>query len=390
MRMKGDQSTTRLINRRLVLNYLRRAGQVTRMDLVAYTRLSPAAISGVVGELMDEGFVIEGEAARSSGGRKPVLVSINYGFRVSIGIKLMHDRIDAMMTDLSTKPIGFTSIKIKSTAIDEVARATTAAVTELLPDPTQRHEMLLGLGVAMPGFIDVERGICLQSPRLGWNNVAVAQVLAGAVGKPVWVDNDVNAYAIAQNLFGLSRLRRSSLVLILGTGVGAAIMIGGQVHRGGRFMAGEVGYTIDHPGRSWSDMFSEPAMEADWDEICRNEARPNEGLGAASLEQDGNSLVFLHERGVRIGQHLATMINMMDPEIVIIGGEAMRFGPAFADAIQSSLQQFTWGELPEIAFDWTNDIWSRAAAALAIQSFFDFESVLGMQGSPIPSETAPG
>jgi predicted NBD/HSP70 family sugar kinase len=84
------------------------------------------------------------------------------------------------------------------------------------------------------------------------------------------------------------------------------------------------------------------------------------------------------------------MINMMDPEIVIIGGEAMRFGPAFAEAIQSSLEAFTWGELPEIAFDWTNDIWSRAAAALAIQSFFDFESVLGMQGSPIPSETAPG
>ncbi|TAU85095.1 ROK family transcriptional regulator [Rhizobium leguminosarum] len=380
MRMKGDQSTTRLINRRLVLDCLRRQGQVTRMDLVAYTRLSPAAISGVVGELMDEGFVIEGEAARSSGGRKPVLVSINYGFRVSIGIKLMHDRIDAMMTDLSTKPIGFTSIKIQSTAIEEVSRATIAAVSELMPDPIQRHEMLLGVGVAMPGFIDALRGICLHSPRLGWDNVGVAQVLAGAVGKPVWVDNDVNAYAIAQNLFGLSRLRRSSLVLILGTGVGAAVMIGGQVHRGGRFMAGEVGYTVDQPGRSWSDMFSEPAMEADWQTLCQKQARANNGLSAASAEQDADALAFLYERGVRVGQHLAGLINMLDPEVVIIGGEAMRFGPAFTDAIQSSLQEFTLGELPEIAIDWTNDIWSRAAAALAIQSFFDFESVSGMRG----------
>jgi predicted NBD/HSP70 family sugar kinase len=74
------------------------------------------------------------------------------------------------------------------------------------------------------------------------------------------------------------------------------------------------------------------------------------------------------------------MINMLDPEVVIMGGEAMRFGPALTDAIQSSLQEFTWGELPEIAIDWTNDIWSRAAAALAIQSFFDFESVSGMRG----------
>lgn len=119
-------------------------------------------------------------------------------------------------------------------------------------------------------------------------------------------------------------------------------------------------------------MFSEPAMEADWEMFRQAGIRPNEGLAAAAVANDAEALAFLREHGVRIGQHLAGMINMMDPEVVILGEEAMRFGPALTDAIKSSLQEATLGELPEIAIDWTNDIWSRAAAALAIQSFFDF------------------
>lgn len=368
--MKGDQNTTRRINRRLVLDCLRRAGEASRIDLVGQTGLSAAAISGVVAELMGEGFVIEGEAGQSNGGRKPIPLSINYGFRLSMGVKLMHDRIDAILTDLSTTPLGAVSIPVQDTSQAEMLRAIAAAEAALCP---QGRERLLGIGIAMPGLIDADRGVCLQAARLGWREVPFAAMVAEASGKPVWLENDVNAYAIAQNLFGVSRLSRSSLVVISGTGVGAALVIAGQIHRGGRFMAGEIGYSRDGTGDSLSGLFSVPALTRDW--AARGGAVGD--LHTAAQDQDPEAMAFLGQRGARLGQHIAHMVNLVDPEVIVIGGEALRFGPAYFQPIRQALEEFTRPPLPRLEIDLANDIWTRGAAALAVQSFFNFESVTG-------------
>lgn len=383
MRMKGDQNTTRLINRRLVLDCLRRQDEISRIDLVGQTGLSPAAISGVVSELKDEGFVVEGKSGKSSGGRKPILLSINFGFRVSIGVKLMHDRIDAILTDLSTAPLGAVSVAVKNTSPQEMVRAIVEATHQLLPKPKDRAERLLGIGIAMPGFIDADRGICLDAVRLGWQDVPIGAQVALATGKPVWIENDVNAYAIAQNLFGLSRHSRSSLVIILGTGVGAALVIGGQIHRGGRFMAGEIGYTKAENGESYSAAFSEPALERDWN---AEQVDGNQELQTAATAGDPQALAFLGLRGQQVGQQLAGLINLVDPEVIIIGGEAMRFGPAYFDPVLRALRDLARPPLPRVEIDLANDIWTRGAAALAIQSFFDFESVTGMKVTAQPAD----
>jgi predicted NBD/HSP70 family sugar kinase len=378
MRIKGDQSTTRQINRRLVLDCLRRGDAVSRIDLVGQTGLSPAAISGVVGELKEEGFVIEGAAGKSSGGRKPIPLSINFGFRVSIGIKLMHDRIDAVLTDLSTAALDAVSVEVRSTDPREMLRATIEATHRLLPKEADRAERLLGIGIAMPGFIDADHGICLSAARLGWQNVPFASQVAAATGKPVWLENDVNAYAIAQNLFGLSRLSRSSLVIILGTGVGAALIIDGQIHRGGRFMAGEIGYSKDPSGDSFSALFSEPSLERDWATLSENAGTD---LQSAVAADDPTALAFLQERGFQIGGHIAGMVNLIDPDVVVIGGEATRFGPAYYGHVLTALKSCVRAPLPHIEIDIANDIWTRGAAALAIQSFFNFESVAGTRNA---------
>ncbi|MFL5238887.1 MAG: ROK family protein [Rhizomicrobium sp.] len=296
----------------------------------------------------------------------------------------MHDRIDATLTDLGIAPLNSVSAPLSDRSPRTMVQAATEAVTTLMPDPKDRAERLLGIGVAMPGFIDAIRGICLRSDRFGWNDVPIAQMMASAIGKPVWADNDVNAYAIAQTLFGFGRMRRSALVLILGTGVGAALMRDGKIDRGARFMAGEVGFTVEQSGkgggRTWGELFAEPALEAEWERIVA--ARGQGGhvdLQAAAAAQDLDALGLLNDRGFRIGQHLAGLINLVDPEVIVVGGEAIRFGPEFVGPMQRAVREFSMVPAPHVDIDWKNDVWTRGAAALVIQSFFDFESVAGTQ-----------
>ncbi|CAN7546122.1 ROK family transcriptional regulator [Pararhizobium sp. LjRoot255] len=385
MALKVDQGTAKALNRRLALNLLRREGGLSRGDLAAKTGLSNAAITGLVSELIEEGFLKEGESTQSTGGRKPVLVELDYGARYSIGLKLMADRLEAVLTDLSTEPLATTVIALPNLEPSTVAEASKQAVEQLIPDITRRREKLIGVGLAMPGLIDVEHGVCRISHRFDWHNVPIASLLAERVHVPVWVDNDVNAFAIAQQLFGAARRRSSALVLIIGTGVGSALIFHGQIHRGARFAAGEIGFAVDGGSlktdgfSNWGHRFSEPAIERQWAELCAtNAVQGPAGLQEAMEAGDTQAVAFLGSIGRDIGLRLVGMIDLVDPEVVIVGGEAIRFGRALIDPMTEAVKRFSFEVPPPIEIDWENNIWSRGASALAIQKFFDFESASGV------------
>jgi predicted NBD/HSP70 family sugar kinase len=384
MKLKGDQSTTRALNRRLVLNALRSEGERSRVEIAGMTGLSQAAVSAVVGELLEEGFVKEGEGGKSSGGRKPIPLRIDYASRLSVGLKLTKDRLEAVLTDLSTAPIASYQVPLFAMTPSIVADAAGDAVAHLIPDPNDRRAKLIGVGLAMPGIIDADEGVCRVSQRLGWENVPIAELLAKRIQVPVWVDNDVNAFAIAQTLFGHGRHRRSVLVLIIGTGVGAALVFDGKIHRGARYSAGEIAFPEtgrDHfeERARWHEHLTEPAMSAEWREVAAS--LPIEcprDLEAAALEAHSEALSFLKERGKEIGQRLVSMIDLIDPEVVVLGGEAVKFGRHLFDPLVETVRALCFGAPPPLEIDWENNVWSIGASALATQHFFDFERSEGL------------
>lgn len=388
MALKGDQSTTRALNRRLVLNLLRREGGLSRGEIAGRTGLSNAAITGVVTELINEGFVKEGESGQSSGGRKPTPLDIDYSARLSIGLKLMEDRLEAVLTDLATEQIATHVVALSQLVPDLVAEAARQAVDHLLTEAGEPRQKLIGVGLAMPGLIDIERGVCLNSHRFGWKDVPIAALLAERLNVPVWVDNDVNAFAIAQQLFGHARRRNSALVLIIGTGVGAALIFNGQIHRGARYAAGEVGFAVDSTALgaprehrlSWGSRFSEPAMIKAWAEIqATQHGHPALDLQQAASGGDPRAIAYLGQTGHEIGVRLVTMIDLVDPEVVIVGGEAIRFGCGLLEPLIAAVNEFCFEAPPPVEVDWENNVWSRGASALAIQKFFDFESAAGVE-----------
>lgn len=387
MKLKADQNTTRAMNRRLILNCLRREGDLSRVEIAAMTGLSPAAVTGVTAGLIDEGIVVEGKSTQSSGGRRPTPLSIDYARHWSIGFKLTEGRLEGTLTDLSTRTIGTCELPLSDHGPVAVAHAVKDGVAMLLRDRREGRQKLVGIGMAMPGLVDVDRGICLVSQRLGWRDVPIAEMIASQISVPVWVDNDVNAFAIAQQLFGHGRRRNSVLVLIVGTGVGAALIFNGQIHRGARFAAGEIGFPVEDGGGStatqdrldWDRRLTEPAMVSAWMEIRKRSRRAPAELQQASEAGEGLALDYLGEVGREIGRRLSGLIDLIDPEVVIVGGEAVRFGPALIDPLVATVKESSFATPPPIEIDWDNNVWSRGASALAIQQFFDFESIAGFE-----------
>lgn len=370
--LRGNQSTTRALNRRLVLDALRRQGPISRVGLTQMTGLSPSAISGVISELIVDGFVLETGVEKSKGGRKPVSLGINYGGHRSLGIKLMDDRMQVTLTDLATRPLSTHMVELPEVTPEAVAHETLESLSVLLPDPDDRR-LLVGVGIAMPGFIDANTGVCINSHRLGWVDVPIGPIVSEAVNAPVWVDNDVKAYAVAHHLFGLGRQHSSILVFIVGTGLGAALLVDDRVFRGAHFRAGEIGFATEFGPAVvdgvWNGRYSQPGLIAEWRAM-----RPGTDLQECAEAGDDDALALFHARGTEIGTKLNTLIQFLDPELVIVGGETMAFGPAFFEPLRQAALDTVPHPRPELTIDRQNDIWGQAAAALAMQTIFNFES----------------
>ncbi|MCA1438629.1 ROK family transcriptional regulator [Ensifer sp. IC4062] len=379
--MKGNASTSRALNRRLILNLLRNRGPLSRAELASVTGLSPAAVTFVVTELVDEALVVEREAVASSNGRRPIPVDINYEAHLAVGFKLNRSSIDCVLTDLATSPLATLQATVTDTTPEGMIEAIRDAIPRLLAHATRDENDIMGIGVSIPGEVDPRNGVCLQSPRFGWRNLPFAEMLAERVRAPVWIDDDVNAFAIAQKLFGAGRNHRNFAALAIGAGIGCSLVLNGDIYHGSNSAAGKLGHITSVPGGELCECgrrgclmahAAEPYMIAEWGR--RRGIEPTrDDFVASAADGDEDALEILANAGSRIGRHLADLVNLFDPEVIVVGGEAVQFGDALLHPLKRSMDQFLFFSKPEIQTDWVPSSWARGAAALATQGIFDFE-----------------
>jgi glucokinase len=219
------------------------------------------------------------------------------------------------------------------------------------------------VGVGAPGLVDLE-GVLHYAPNLpGFEGVEVRASVEAASGLPVSVDNDANAAALAEVLYGAARGRSEVLLVTLGTGIGGGIVTGGRLYRGGHGFAAEIGHvTVDPDGPPcacggrghWEALASGTAlgrMGREWAArgdapgvLARAGGRADDVLGyhvgAAALEgeADGLALMSAHGRAVAIG--LGGLVNVLDPEVVVIGGGLVELGDILLDPIRAELPAF--------------------------------------------------
>jgi predicted NBD/HSP70 family sugar kinase len=397
---KGDPSALRAMNRRTILNHLRRIGPVSRTKLAELTGLSPASITGVTAELIEDRWLIEqsiGEAG-SSGGRRPIFMDINYEAHYAVGLKLNGHRLEGVITDLSLKVLAHLGEDLTEHDPTRVTVQIAALCKRLYKRAKVSSEDVIGIGIGLNGVIDASKGIAVHVPLLEWHHVPIAQFVSEKTGLPVWTDNDVNSFAAAERLFGHAKQANNFLAIAIGRGLGAAIICNGEIHRGRDGGAGEFGHNkIQIGGRTCScgkqgcleAYTTEPALLAQF-----LERHPKKKgitiLELVQLAEGGHkgALETLQTAGALLGLHVSYLVNAFNPELIVFGGEGAELGPSYFEPLRETLRARAFDgladELPLIVVPWAEDdftLWAQGAASLAVQHAFD-TSVLEMQRTP--------
>jgi len=382
MNLKVDQSTARAMNRRLILNLLREKGPLSRADIATTVGLSGATVGFAVGDLLTEGLVREGEPSSGATGRRPIPIEINYSGLLAVGLKLMVGSVECVLTNLSTTPLITRIIPLVDQSPETIVQVCAQAVADLLAEGGAPGARITGVGIAMPGII--EDGVCLRSHRFNWTNVPLARMMADVVHVPVWVEDDTNAFALAQQLFRLGRHHKTFGALAIGAGISCAVVIDGQVHHGAHGGAGKLGHSTFDPeglpcecGRRGclQTLFSEPALLRRWQAATGAAATTTRhDMAEAARNGDNSAIGLLREAGQAIGSILAVFANIVDPEVIVVGGEAVAFGELFFEPMRQAMLQGCLLPPPPITPDWIDNSWAQGAAALATRQVFNFEA----------------
>ncbi|SPJ32816.1 N-acetylglucosamine repressor [Kushneria phyllosphaerae] len=377
------RSSDRAAKRKFIINEIRRLGQLSRSALAESTGLSPATVSSIVSELLEEDLVVEDTASVSAGGRRPTPMRINYTTRLAIGIKLKSDSIECLLTDMSTAPIDKLTKALPSLDPEAVCQICEEAIAQLMETQARDTKNLIGVGVSIPAFVDAETGVCKTSHRFGWKDIHFAGMLQNKLGIPVKIEDDSHAFALAHALFGVGINHASFATVAVGEGISYEMILDGKLHRGNTGAAGKLGHMCHDPhgarcecGRygclqvknSISGMLSTLDLnDPQWSFRTRLDR-----LLACLASGDEKALSTVRDAGYTVGKYLADMTAVTDVDPVVIGGEVVELGEYFFDAFNKALNKYSLHGPIRTYIDNEDNFWSRGAAALVTQEVFGF------------------
>jgi predicted NBD/HSP70 family sugar kinase len=271
----------------------------------------------------------------------------------------------------------------------DAAIETLAGVVNVLVDKIQisRHQ-LLGVGMGLAGIVSAREGILRYSPYFGWRDVPFVELLKSRLQIPIYIDNDVNTLTLNEQLFGSGQGIENFLTVTVGRGIGLGIVVNGQLYRGGYGGGGEFGHTVVDPQgpvcacgkRGCLETYiSEPAMLQLADQAAARGELPDDIktidklVGCAESENPAAQMIFT-QSGEFLGRGIANLINVFNPQEVIISGEGIRMGKFLFDPMKAAIAQNVMpGLVNDTAIridEWEDDAWARGAASLVLQELF--------------------
>lgn len=351
------------INQSIVLNIIKNYGPISRSDIAKKTKLSSTTVSTLVDGLTKQEYLEEIGEGESSGGRRPILLKFNSGAHFVIGVELEGKNISVAVTDLKINIINRLTEEIKNTdeflVVDEIINL----ARQTMEKSGVEFGKIIGIGVGATGLIDTERGIIRQAVNLDWKDVPLKDLIENKFDQiPIYIDNIANVAALGEKWAGAGKEATNLIYIRIGTGIGAGIILNRTIYEGSNGNAGEIGHMTIEPNGPRCKCGNRGCLEvlASGSAIAKQAITEMLGgrdtliekltngsveeitakvVAEAAKKGDRLALEIWEETGEYLGIAIANLINIYNPEIIIIGGGVAQAGKLLFEPIKRTVRK---------------------------------------------------
>lgn len=355
---KADQNTIRKHNASLVLNQLRLHAPLARADLAKRVGLNRSTISSIMTRLLEEKLVIETELRADKIGRPGLLLELNPEGGCAIGVEIGVDFVRVVLTNFVASVLWRRRLLISDgESQDMYLHIAEEMIRQALRRAKEQGLRVLGIGLGVPGMVDVAAGELRYAPTLHWHNVDFGRRWEERFQLPVVVENNANAAALAEYYFGEAREAPSFIYLNASAGLGCGIVIDGRLFRGRSGFAGEVGHmTLDPDGElcscgrrgCWETFVGPRAVVAKYRQRLEmtngNRRNDMDGVGFAEIIEadamgDLAAAAVLQDVAIYLGLGIGNLVNILNPQLVVLGGVLSQANGQFVPVIKETVKQ---------------------------------------------------
>ena len=360
MQRKVDNRGMREINRAIVLDIIRHSERISRAELANRSALTKPTVSAIVDDLMRDGSVREVGFAEtaSNGGRPARLLEFNGQSTAFLGIHFSARGTFVAVADargVVRALLGQASIKGSP---ERTLKELEPLVERALAAADVPRSRVQSMGVAMHGPIEQSTGVCLFSPNLGWRNVPVRDLVSDAFGLPLVVHNEAHAAAVAEGRVGAAQGASSYVWLYSGIGIGSGIVIDGKLLFGYRGFGGEIGHCpVTDGGRVCACgrrgcletvasgiaivRAAKQAVAGSEATTLKSVRRPMDAAAVTSAAKEGDKVArrILSEVGEHLGKGISYLLNILDPEMIVVAGDPADAGEALFEPLRASVER---------------------------------------------------
>jgi glucokinase-like ROK family protein len=348
METPGSQTSLHRANLERVVRAVRMAGSLTQAEIARSTGLSAATVSNIVRELKDGGTVEV--TPTSAGGRRARSVSLSGDAGIVIGVDFGHTHLRVAVGNLAHQVLAEEAepLDVDASSEEGFDRAE-ALVKRLIAATGISQDKVVGVGLGVPGPIDVSSGTLGSTAILpGWTGINPSEELAGRLGVPVYVDNDANLGALGELVWGGGRGVRDLAYIKVASGVGAGLVIDGQIYRGPGGTAGEIGHiTLDESGpvcrcgnRGCLETFTAARYVLPLLQPSHGPDLTMERVVQLAREGDPGCRRVIGDVGRHIGSGVANLCNLLNPSRVVLGGDLAEAGELVLGPIRDSVSRY--------------------------------------------------
>lgn len=390
----ANRELTKEINQFNTLNTIRKAGLISRVEISEMTGQSRASVTNITARLIKEGMILEKKTETSpSRGRRRVLLALNPDAGYVVGVKVSAFQVSFAVTNMQADVLSSLIVPVRTgeRPVEFVADLIEEGIRHCVSDARLSLEKISGIGIGVPGFVDMRSGTAYWIPIYRQGKVTLRNLIQKRFSITTHMENDANTVTLGQQWFGEGRGVDNFLMVTVEHGIGMGIVVNGQIYRGARGIAAEFGHLViksdgtpcrcGKKGCIEAYVADYKVLEAAIEAAKKGQWKCGE-ISTLTIEevtaiaQKGEPVLrnIFRRAGKVLGLGISGLIQIFNPEKIIIAGEGVRAGDLLFKPMHQAIEANTTREMFEslqiIIQKWKDTDWARGAASLVLQELY--------------------